>query len=238
MSGYEDDQKVRAQARKDAESTFGASLSEIGGMNKEVIARREAALNGTDPASTRIKESANYQTGAAQAAKAAQGGGNLSVGERAQIKRSAEADSGQAGFTNQQAALDKYSSAAGGAAANSLGSIYGAVAASTKEESSSGGGPCFITTACCELLGLTDDNPILNTFRKFRDEHLKGKVGVSEYYEIAPKILENMEDKNELYPILSEYLLPCYKLIKEEKHEEAYKLYSEMVTHMKATYIK
>jgi hypothetical protein len=118
---------------------------------------------------------------------------------------------------------------------------YGAERTAAAQSSGGGGGMCFITTACCELLGLPDDNAMLNTFRKFRDEHLGGKEGVAEYYEKAPLVLEVMDKKNEikyLYNILSDYLVPCHKLIKEEKHDEAYKLYCDMFNHLKEKYIR
>lgn len=110
--------------------------------------------------------------------------------------------------------------------------------AAATRSSGGGGGGCFITTACCEVLGLPDDNAILNTFRKFRDEHCGGKDGVKNYYVLAPKILEAMgEDKAYLYTIICDYLMPCHKLIKEDKNDEAYKLYEEMVNHMGRKYL-
>ena len=102
------------------------------------------------------------------------------------------------------------------------------------------GGTCFITTACCELLGLPDDNNILNSFRKFRDEYLGGKENVSEYYIVAPKILHSMKQKDDLdylYSIISMYLIPCYRLIKNEKYNETEILYRNMVNHLKDKYL-
>lgn len=103
-----------------------------------------------------------------------------------------------------------------------------------------GGGGCFITTACCEILGLPDDNAILNTFRKFRDEHLGGKEGVAEYYELAPKIVEAMREKNELdelYDVIGMYLLPCHKAIKNGEFDRAYALYGVMFNDLKKEYL-
>ena len=99
---------------------------------------------------------------------------------------------------------------------------------------------CFITTACCNLLGLPDDNNILNTFRKFRDEHLGGKKGVKDYYEKAPKILKAMSELNEtdyLYLMISKYLIPCYRYIKDGDNYLAESLYIEMFNHLKERYL-
>lgn len=134
------------KAKLDASSVFGIGMEGIGSMNKQVLEKRQQALDATDPASTRIKEGANYQTRAAQATKAAQGGGNLSVGERSQIKRSAQADAGQQEYSNKAGALDKFSQSASNAAANTLGLIYGDKAANVRQPTQSG-----LTVICTEL---------------------------------------------------------------------------------------
>ncbi|WP_417353601.1 hypothetical protein [Flavobacterium alkalisoli] len=117
---------------------------------------------------------------------------------------------------------------------------YGAERTAQAQENASSGGMCFVTTACCELLGLPDDNNILNTFRKWRDEDLGGKDGVSEYYEFAPKILKVMEDKGEtnyLYKVISNYLIPMMEMLNTGKKEEAYEAYKEMSLHLKQKYL-
>jgi hypothetical protein len=102
-------------------------------------------------------------------------------------------------------------------------------------------GGCFLTTACCELLGLPDDNNILQTFRAWRDEHLGGKEGIPEYYENAPLILEAMEAKGEvdyLYAVTSKYIIPIFKMLKEERWDDAYPAYREMVSHLTERYME
>ena len=113
-------------------------------------------------------------------------------------------------------------------------------AATQAANAANGKGSCFITTACCELLGLPDDNNILNTFRKFRDEHLGGKEGVKDYYEKAPKILKSMSELNEtdyLYLMISKYLIPCYRYIEDGDNHLAESLYIEMFNHLKERYL-
>ena len=55
-------------------------------------------------------------------------------------------------------------------------------------------GTCFLTTACVEAENLSDDCYELNTLRNFRDSYVRGlpegDAIISEYYDIAPKIIE------------------------------------------------
>lgn len=142
--------------QEQAAGLFGADYETIGGMNKDVIAERQKQLDQTSPEATRIKESANYQTRAAQATKAAQGGGNLSVGERAQIKRSAEADAAQSTYQSKQSAVDKYANTAASLASNTMGYEIGKEMAAKAGSNSRSSG----TVICTELHRqgyLTDD---------------------------------------------------------------------------------
>lgn len=114
-------------------------------------------------------------------------------------------------------------------------------AADKTANAQSGGSPslCFITTAVCDYLGLSDDNAFLNTFRKFRDEHLGGKEKVSKYYEIAPKIVEKMNgDLEAMNHILTVHLLPAFLAIKQNNFQKAEDLYSAMVLELEETYLK
>ena len=98
-------------------------------------------------------------------------------------------------------------------------------------------GGCYITTAVCTYLGKPDDCYELTQLRKFRDEWLRhqpdGPALIEEYYAKAPIIVEKLDkrkDRDEIYYYINNvYLLPCVKLIKEEKYEECKKLYLEMV---------
>lgn len=101
-----------------------------------------------------------------------------------------------------------------------------------------GGGPCFITTAVCETLDLPDDNYILNTFRKFRDDYMGGKKELQEYYEIAPKIVEKIGKNEAIYKdILATYLIPSLIKIEKGELEDAKEMYKVMVLILKEKYL-
>ena len=106
-------------------------------------------------------------------------------------------------------------------------------------DSDSGGG-CFITTATLQVLGIdSDDNDILNAFRSFRDEYMGGKEGeASEYYEIAPKIVEAIDGNKEEYArIWDAYLEKAYNLIQVADYDSTYAIYKTMVTDLKEKYL-
>lgn len=96
---------------------------------------------------------------------------------------------------------------------------------------------CYITTAVCESLGKPDDCYELNLLREYRDTYLvhqpKGEALIQRYYDIAPTIVKRIEkEKNarKIYrEIWKDYLLPCIKLIEEDKKEECQALYQEMM---------
>ena len=58
---------------------------------------------------------------------------------------------------------------------------------------------CFLTTACCEVLGLPDDCFELRTLRRYRDESLAampgGNAAIAAYYLVAPSILDRLSRK-------------------------------------------
>jgi len=67
---------------------------------------------------------------------------------------------------------------------------------------------CFLTTACVEFAGMSDDCETLTMMRKLRDEYVAnlpdGKSLIAEYYEIAPKMVNSIdklssEAKNAVY---------------------------------------
>lgn len=110
--------------------------------------------------------------------------------------------------------------------------------ATAKSGGGGGGGGCFITTAVCEHLGLPDDNPFLNTFRKFRDEVLGADSDlVKEYYAEAPGIVEfiNRQERKDaiLGYVLYHYMTPAYFAILKGDNEKAQDIYCEMFTTLK-----
>lgn len=113
-------------------------------------------------------------------------------------------------------------------------------AQATENAGGGGGGLCFITTAACKVAGLEDDSEFLNTFRKFRDEHMGGKNSeeLKYYYAIAPKIVEAIGDDHAVYRfLLGSWLHPAYEAIQIADNDRAHALYKEMVLWLKEKYL-
>lgn len=104
---------------------------------------------------------------------------------------------------------------------------------------------CFITTACVKTKNLDDNCYELTCLREFRDNYLlktpEGSKAVNHYYNIAPKILENINeqpDANSIYTGLYEDLvINCIKLIEDGKNEEAFKCYRDIVKELELKYM-
>ncbi len=104
---------------------------------------------------------------------------------------------------------------------------------------------CFLTTACTNAKGLPDDCRELTVLRAFRDGYLSdqdyGKDEISEYYRIAPAIVDAINSREfpcriweELYVNL---VTPCVRFIEEDKNEEAHELYRTWVKNLSAEYL-
>lgn len=112
-----------------------------------------------------------------------------------------------------------------------------------KGESVSG---CFLTSACVEYKGLTDDCYELATLRYFRDDYLRhteyGDNEICEYYHIAPSIVEKIkQDSNHMavfQRIYDELVLPCVRLIERGLKHEAHIKYREYVKMLAAEYLQ
>jgi hypothetical protein len=113
-----------------------------------------------------------------------------------------------------------------------------------ESSSNKGGGGCFITTACVEARGLSDNCPELNTLRAFRDKYIRalpnGEQLISEYYAIAPRVIagiKHAENSKEVYLSLYERLvLKSLRLIRSGKKDEAFKNYLNIVNELKQKY--
>ena len=95
---------------------------------------------------------------------------------------------------------------------------------------------CFITTACCETLGLADDCFELRTLRRYRDEVLaKRPAGVEQiaaYYRLAPLILARLPQearRRRLRSLYARYILPAALAAKCGLNTLAYRLYVRML---------
>jgi len=105
---------------------------------------------------------------------------------------------------------------------------------------------CFITTSVCKTLRKGDSCIELKQFRKFRDTYmqinLQMKSDVIEYYQIAPKICNEIEKMGEeiakikYFMIWESSLKPAFNALCCENYDLAYKLYKTMVLGLKEEY--
>lgn len=113
-------------------------------------------------------------------------------------------------------------------------------------EGESGSGGCYLTTACTASRNLPDNCHELETLRSFRDTYLisleNGKEEISEYYKVAPQIVEAINKRenacgiwNDLY---NDMVLPCVELIENHRNEEAYIKYKEISLDLKEKYMQ
>jgi len=95
---------------------------------------------------------------------------------------------------------------------------------------------CFITSACCDMLGLDDDCFELRTLRHYRDHVLAKRPGgltaIARYYELAPLILAQLpeeERSRRLLSIHARYVLPSALAASLRLNALAYRLYARMM---------
>jgi hypothetical protein len=102
------------------------------------------------------------------------------------------------------------------------------------------GGGCFITTAMCDYYNKADNCYELETLRKFRDsylsttEELRGLV--KEYYEIAPKLVEKINelaDKSTIYGNIKNQIDDAITQIENDQNDKAVHTYMNMVNYVK-----
>lgn len=111
-----------------------------------------------------------------------------------------------------------------------------------KTSSSSG---CFLTTACVEAMGKSDDCLELTLLRNFRDTYIKqrnrGGEDIAEYYIIAPQIVSAISEQNNKHDIYldiyNNLILKAIELIRNDKCEEAYFLYKRYVYDLKTHFL-
>ncbi len=105
-------------------------------------------------------------------------------------------------------------------------------------------GQCFLTTACCGIVGLADDCFELSALRRFRDQVMlvseDGRRDVTLYYASAPAILEAMRDYGETGRLLGLYfttILPCAIFIRLGLKRMPRRLYTRMMEKLAARYL-
>jgi hypothetical protein len=96
---------------------------------------------------------------------------------------------------------------------------------------------CFLTTATCGHIGLSDDCWELSTLRAFRDNYMmtfeSGRRQMEEYYRIAPSIVEGIRcqsDARRTYlKMYWRFILPSALLIKLGMVKKAHRRYIQML---------
>jgi hypothetical protein len=95
---------------------------------------------------------------------------------------------------------------------------------------------CFITTACCELLGLGDNCFELRTLRRYRDRVLAkmpgGPTAIEAYYASAPSILRCLpiqERTARLLRVYAHFILPSALAARLGFADLTYRLYARMM---------
>jgi hypothetical protein len=104
-------------------------------------------------------------------------------------------------------------------------------------------GGCFISTACCEALGLDDDCFELCALRRYRDGVLAARPGGSEaialYYALAPLILARIPHETRvrrLRILYARYILPASLAAHLGLNALAYRLYAGMLAGLAAQF--
>ena len=102
---------------------------------------------------------------------------------------------------------------------------------------------CFLTTAMCKYYGKADDCKELNLLRHFRDTWMssseEGKSLISEYYEIAPQIVEAIDNDRhpeQVYEMIKNIIDQCINLIDNGDNLECMNAYKGMVDNLATKY--
>jgi hypothetical protein len=119
-----------------------------------------------------------------------------------------------------------------------------ALAALAAEEKCTPPEGCFITTACCEALGLADDCFELRTLRRYRDDVLANRPGgvadIAAYYELAPLILARLPREARqmrLRSVYARYILPSALAARLGLNTLAYQLYVRMLNELAGAFV-
>lgn len=104
---------------------------------------------------------------------------------------------------------------------------------SNASEKSSG---CFLSTACLEAAGRSDDCDELRVLREFRDSYAllsnEGRESVRQYYQIAPGIvaaIKDSPDAKEVWEEIYQEIQVAVVLIRESRNSEAFEKYKALI---------
>lgn len=127
---------------------------------------------------------------------------------------------------------------------NTDGSCNGYSEKATKSNSGYKSGGCFLTSACVEYLGKPDDCEELTALRRFRDGYMaqtdEGKALISEYYEVAPAIVDKINAsprKSDTYSYIYSVIRNCMAHIDSGKNQDAVHAYKDMVLKLKSDFL-
>jgi hypothetical protein len=105
---------------------------------------------------------------------------------------------------------------------------------------------CYLTTACVDVMGLSDDCFELGVLRRFRDRVLlptcHGRKAVEEYYRIAPEIVKAVEEQEgdnaqRVWHWVYNDIRRAVSLVLSGNFEEAFRHYQEMTLRLRKKYL-
>lgn len=113
----------------------------------------------------------------------------------------------------------------------------------TSEHHEGSKGGCFLSTACVEHAGLADDCHELTMLRSFRDKYVanlaRGPAMLAEYYEIAPALVQQIEQSTDRETVLASIFTTVSKavaLIERGSYSHAFTCYQTMFADLKKRY--
>jgi hypothetical protein len=107
------------------------------------------------------------------------------------------------------------------------------------KDRSSGDGNCFITSACVNYYGLSDDCYQLRMLRGFRDNYLlkssEGEQLVKDYYRIGPRIVKLLladRHKDKLFSFILEQVNSACDALEKNQNQMAETIYRDNVIYL------
>ncbi|MBA3533610.1 MAG: hypothetical protein H0T73_16970 [Ardenticatenales bacterium] len=115
----------------------------------------------------------------------------------------------------------------------------------SNKKKSNEAGCCFLTTACVEYKGLSDDCEELTVLRSFRDTYLlhlpEGAALVARYYALAPTIVHRIREDEEAALVLEDMyqvVRQCVQWIQVGAPERAFQVYCQQMLRLQERYLE